>query len=90
MAALAVSFGLQFREAFDIAHLKKKKSLYENHHPRAQSLSDLNVSWSCQYLLYFYGICDISSVSQTFCLTVTNEPMYCMCDMEMTSEVCVF
>lgn len=24
MAALAVSFGLQFREAFDIAHLKKK------------------------------------------------------------------
>lgn len=61
MAALAVSFGLQFREAFDIAHLKKKKkSLYENHHPRVQSLSDLNVSWSCQHLLYFYGICDIT------------------------------
>lgn len=55
MAALAVSFGLPFRETLDFAlFLKNKKSFYPNH-PYVQCLSDLNVSWFCQHFCIFVG-----------------------------------
>lgn len=79
MAALAVSFDLPFRETLDFALFLKNQNVILS----KSSVCKMPFRSVCLLVLptflYLYGICEI--ISQSFCLTVTNEQMYCVWEM---------
>lgn len=58
MTALAVSFGLQFRENLDFALFKRTEESFYPNHPCVWSLSNLNVSWVCQHVCILWDFWD--------------------------------